>query len=58
MIANSVHRYSSTLSQGFKDWNLGNSPAGGWWADIVDTYCKQALATFSKNRNKTLRQSG
>ena len=30
-----VQRYSSTLSQGFKDEDLGNLP--GWWADTVAT---------------------
>ena len=38
---------SSTLSQGFKDEDLGNSPS--WWAATVATYCQsrhsQLLAT-------------
>ena len=31
-----IQRYSSTLSQGFKDEELGNSP--GWWANIEATF--------------------
>ena len=31
-----VQRYSSTLSQGFEDEDLGNSPV--WWAATVATY--------------------
>ena len=42
-----VQRYSSTLSQGFEDEDLGNFP--GWWAATVATYCpsrpSQLLAT-------------
>ena len=33
-----LQRYASTLSQGFKDEYMGNSP--GRWVDAVATYCK------------------
>ena len=46
-----VQRYLSTLSQGFKDDNLGNSP--GWWAatagllGFVETNAFLALKAFA-----------
>ena len=53
----SLQRYSSTLSQGFKENDLGNSP--GCWADSVATYCSRRPSQLSaKNHTKTLRQSG
>ena len=37
-----LQRFSSSLSQGFKDEDLGNSP--GWWATIVANYCPSRLS--------------
>ena len=37
-MSNNLQRYSSTLSQGFKVEDLGNSP--GWWAATIATYCQ------------------
>ena len=49
-----VLRYSSTLSQGFKDNDLGNST--GWMGHFCSYL--QTLATCRDNPHKTLRKSG
>ena len=47
-----VQRYSSTLSQGFKDEDSGNSP--GWWATTVATYCPSRPSQLTQETQRNI----
>ena len=51
-----VQRYSSTVLQGFKHHDLGDSP--GWWAATVSIYCPSRPSQLPKENNKIGRARG
>ena len=46
-VMRSVQRFSSILSQGFEDEDLGSSP--DWWTATVATYCPSRLGELPKS---------
>ena len=56
-VTSKEQRFSSSLSQSFKDDVVGNSSC--WWADTVATHCpSRPSQLLVNNHSKTLRQSG